>query len=167
MSALDIAALTNDLSATLQMEATLKSSVKVPALGKKLKVAEGPVPGLGLEVKGLFKVGAIVSYEVGVSTSFQGTSVLGFGLVAGVPKQARLVADAVNKQRSGAFGFDAYKSTPNFAVKSFTGEAKLTANTVPKISFGVEVTDIGKVDVDLSLKLPEVTASLGAEYSEF
>ena len=167
LTALNLIALPQNVAATLQMRASLTAKKPVDKLSAKYPVLSVPVPGAGIGVKGIFTLGATVSYDLAISSSFKGTSEFDFGLRAKLPGTAKVVADAVNSANSAATGFDGYSSQPNFGVHSLTAGASISANTVPKLAFGIDVVNVGRVEVSVSMKLPDVSATLSAEYSEF
>lgn len=166
LTALNLVALPQNVAATLQMRATLSTKKKIDQLSVKYPVLAVPIPGAGIVVGGIFKLGATVSYDLGITSSFKGTAEFDFGLRASLPGTAKVVADAVNPQNSGATGFEGYSSQPNFGVHSLSEVASVSANTVPKLAFGIDVVNVGHVEVAVSMNLPEIAAKLTGEYSE-
>lgn len=167
LTALNLVALPQNVAATLQMRATLSTKKKIDTLSQKFHVIHDvPIPGAGMKAPGIFTLGATVSYDLGITSSFKGTAEFDFGLRASLPGTAKVVADAVNPANSGATGFEGYSSQPNFGVHSLTEEASVSANTVPKLAFGIDLVNVGQVDVAVSMKLPEIAAKLTGEYSE-
>lgn len=166
LTALNLVVLPQNVAATLQMKATLSTKKKIDQLSAKYPVLAVPVPGAGIVVGGIFKLGATVSYDLSITSSFKGTAEFDFGLRASLPGTARVVADAVNKANSGATGFEGYSSQPTFGVHSLTAVASVSANTMPKLAFGIDVVNVGHVEAAVSMKLPEVAAELTGEYSE-
>ena len=108
----------------------------------------------------------MLSYEVGVSSTFSGEGVVDFGLTAGLPNTAKVSADVSNKDKSAAVGFDGGSIDPFFDVKSLSASVDLVAYSKAKISFGIEVVKVGKLDVAVSLQVPKITTTLTAAYGE-
>lgn len=167
LTALNLVVLPQNVAATLQMRATLSTKKDIDQLSAKYPVLAVPVPGAGIAVGGIFKLGATVSYDLSITSSFKGTAEFDFGLHASLPGTARVVADAVNKADSGATGFEGYSSQPNFGIHSLTASASVSAATRPKLAFGIDVVNAGHVEAAVSMKLPEVSATLTGESSEF
>ncbi|MCJ1469640.1 hypothetical protein MMC07_008276, partial [Pseudocyphellaria aurata] len=165
LTALNLIALPQNVAATLQMRATLSTKKKIDQLSVKYPVLAVPIPGAGIVVGGIFKLGATVSYDLGITSSFKGTAAFDFGLRASLPGTAKVVADAVNPHNSGATGFEGYSSQPSFGVHSLSEVASVSANTVPKLAFGIDVVNVGRVEVAVSMNLPEIAAKLTGEYN--
>lgn len=165
LTALNLVVLPQNIAATLQMKATLSTKKKIDQLSAKYPVLAVPVPGAGIVVGGIFKLGATISYDLSITSSFKGTAEFDFGFRASLPGTARVVVDAMNKANSDATGFEGYSSQPNFGVQSLTAVASVSANTMPKLTFGIDVVNVGHVDAAVSMKLPEVAAELTGEYN--
>lgn len=103
---------------------------------------------------GIFKLGAIISYDVGISTSFAGTATFQAGLSASLPDTAKVIADVSTPDQSSATGFDDTSVVPIFAVQAMSASVTVAAFTQPKLFFGIELTDIGQFDVNINVKLP-------------
>ena len=153
------------LAASLELEASITASSSPDSLQYSKELFSAPVPGAGLEIPGIFELGAILSYEVGVSTSFQGSAAVGFGVRATVPDTANAVLDLAGEGESSVTGFSGAVD-PIFGVKQLSASVTVAAFSKPKLSFGVELTKIGKAEVALIVKLPEVSATLAATYNE-
>lgn len=54
--------------------------------------------------------------------------------------------------------------TPIFDIKKESASLILKAFSQPELEFGIELVEIGKIDVGLTVKLPEVSVSLTADY---
>ncbi len=154
------------LQAALQLEATITSSDEPDSLQYTKELFSFPIPDAGIEVEGIFKLGAILSYDVGISSSFSGSATVDFGLQAGMPDSAQVTADIQNPDSSSAAGWSGGSLTPLFDIKQESASIKLAAFSQPKLAFGIELIKIGNVDVALTVKLPEVSATLTAAYDE-
>lgn len=116
---------------------------------------------------GLFSVGVTLSYDVGVSSTFQGEGVFDFGLQAGLADTAKLTADVSNPGASSATGFDGVSVTPIFDVKSLSASVTVSAFSQPKLSFGFDLTQVGHVDIAINVELPKVSATLTAAFGKY
>lgn len=154
------------LQAALQLEATITSSDEPDSLQYTKELFSFPIPDVGIEVEGIFKLGATLSYDVGVSSTFSGSATVNFGLLAGVPDSAQITADIQNPGSSSATGWSGGTLTPLFDIERESASVKLAAFSQPKLAFGIELIEIGTFDVALTVKLPEVSVTLTAAFDE-
>ena len=150
--------------AELELEATIKSTDKPDSLQYTKELFSAPVPGAGIAVTGIFKLGATLSYDVGVSSSFSGSATVDFGLQASLPNSAQLIADIQNPDASSATGFGGSSFNPIFDITKESASITLAAFSQPKLAFGIELIEIGNFDVALTIKLPEISVTLTAAY---
>ncbi|KAL8653319.1 MAG: hypothetical protein Q9226_003895, partial [Calogaya cf. arnoldii] len=108
-----------------------------------------------------------MSYEVGVSTSFSGSASMTFGIMASLPNTAAVVADVRHPSLSSATGFDGSAFDPNFDLRSLSASVKVAAFAQPKLSFGVDVTRVGHMEIAVVVKSPVISATLTGGYSKF
>lgn len=163
---LTLTASPNNFQSQLELEATITSSKNPDSLQYTKELFSFPIPSAGIEVEGIFKLGAILSYDVGVSSSFSGSATVDFGLQASLPNSAQLVADVQNPDQSTATGFATGELTPMFDIKKESASVTVAAFSQPKLSFGIELIKVGNIDVAITIKLPEVSATLSAEYDK-
>ena len=161
---LTIEASPTDFVAKLELEATVTSSKSPDSLQSSKEIFSAPIPGAGITVTGIFKLGATVSYEVGTSVTFAGTATADIGLRASLPNGARVVADINNPDGSSATGWEGSSLTPILEVTKLSASITLAAYSQPKISFGIELIKVGNVDVAITMKLPEISSTLSASY---
>lgn len=154
------------LQAALQLEATITSSDEPDSLQYKKELFSFPIPDAGIEVEGIFKLGATLSYDVGISSTFSGSATVDFGLEAGMPDSAQVTADIQNPGSSSATGWSGGSLTPLFDIKKESASVKLAAFSQPKLAFGIELIEVGNFEVALAVKLPEVSVTLTAAYDE-
>ena len=154
------------MAATLEIGTSITVKDSPDSLQFTKELFSAPIPDAGISVPGIFKLGAIISYEVGVTTSFAGSAEFKFGLSASLPDTAKVVADINDPGQSSATGFDAANIAPIFDVGALSAQVTVAAFTQPKLFFGIELTKVGKFDVNLALKLPIVSATLKAAFSE-
>lgn len=152
--------------AELELEATITSTDEPDSLQYTKQLLSAPVPGAGISVSGIFNLGATLSYSVGVSSSFAGSATVDFGLHASLPDSAQLVANIQEPDSSSATGFGGGSLTPLFDIKKESASLTLAAFSQPELEFGIELIEIGKIDVGLTVKLPEVSVTLTAAYDE-
>ncbi|KAL8787172.1 MAG: hypothetical protein Q9213_002388 [Squamulea squamosa] len=153
-----------NFKAKLELEATVTASKSPATLQEKKEIFAAPIPGAGIAVTGIFKLGATFSYEVGTSATFAGTATARFGLEAGLPNNARVVADINNPDRSSATGWEGGSLTPTFQVTKLDTSINLAVYSQPKIAFGIELIKVATADVALTMKLPEISSTLSATY---
>ena len=163
---LTLSAAPSDFKAKLELEATVTASKSPESIQQSKELFSAPIPGAGITVTGIFKLGATVSYDVGTSATFAGTATADFGLQAGLPNGARVIADVNDPSSSSATGWTGSSLTPIFEVTQLSASITLAAFSQPKISFGIELIEVGKVDVALTMKLPEISSTLSATYGK-
>ena len=153
------------LAAELELEAAITASSSPDSLQFSKELFSFPIPDAGFEVPGIMKLGAILSYDVGASISFQGTGTVDFGLKSTIPDSAQAVLSLVGSGQSSATGFTG-SLEPVFDVKQLSASVTLSAYSQPKLAVEIEVTKVGTAEASLSLKLPEVSVTLEADYEE-
>ena len=156
-----------NFQAELELEVNITANESPKALQYQKQLFSFPIPDAGISIPGIFTLGATVSYSVGGTASFQGTASADFGLSAALPNSAQLVADIKNPDSSSATGFSGGNLTPLFNVNEMSAAVTLGAYSLPMISFGVSLVEIGSASVDVSVKLPEVDVTLTAEYGKY
>ena len=151
----------------LKLEATITAEKDPETLNPDpIELFSFPIPGAGIEVTGIFKLGATVAYEVGTSATFAGTATADFGLKASLPDGAKVLADVNNPDQSSATGWAGSSLDPFFEVTKLEASITLAAYSQPKISFGITLDHVGDVDVVLGMKLPEISTTLSADYGK-
>lgn len=153
--------------AKLGLEATVTASKSPESIQSSKEIFSAPIPGAGITVTGIFKLGATVSYEVGTSATFAGTATAEFGLRASLPNGAKVVANINNPESSSATGWEESSLTPTFEVTKLSASITLAAFSQPKISFGIELIKVGNVEVAVTMKLPEISSTLSASYGTY
>lgn len=166
MQDLTLEAAPQDFKAKLELEATVTASKEPVSVQSSKELFSAPIPGAGITVTGIFKLGATVSYEVGTSATFAGTATADFGLTASLPNGAKVVADINNPTASSATGWQGSSLTPSFEVTQLSASITLAAFSQAKLALGIELTDVGTVDVAVTMKLPEISSALSADYGE-
>ncbi|KAI4099484.1 MAG: hypothetical protein LQ339_005911 [Xanthoria mediterranea] len=162
-----LAASPQDFVAKLQLETTITAPLGSPdSLQHTTELFKAPIPNAGIVVPRIFSLGAIVSYEVGVSTSFSGTASMTFGLTASMPNTAAVVADIRHPSQSSATGFNGSVFDPNFDLQALTASVTVAAYAQPKLSFEVDITKVGHLGIALGVKSPVISATLTGGYNE-
>ncbi|KAL8663475.1 MAG: hypothetical protein Q9168_008087 [Polycauliona sp. 1 TL-2023] len=154
----------SNFKAKMELEATVTASKSPATLQSSKELFSAPIPGAGITIPGIFKLGATVAYEVGTSVTIAGTATARFGLEAGLPNNAIMVADINNPSQSTATGWSGGSLTPSFKVTKLDASITLAAYSQPKISFGIELIKVATADVALTMKLPEISSTLSATY---
>ena len=153
------------LAAELELETVITATGQSDSLQYSTELSSGAIPHAGIEISGIFKLGATLSYDIGGGASFHGSATVDFGLKSSIPDSAKAVLDLKNPGDSSATGFNG-DVTPIFEITKLSAYANLTAFSQLKLVFGIEIIEIFKADMTLSLKLPEVSVALTAEYDE-
>ncbi|KAI4226097.1 MAG: hypothetical protein LQ349_006940 [Xanthoria aureola] len=162
-----LAASPQNFVAKLQLDTTITAPLGSPdSLQKTIELFKAPIPNAGIVVPRIFSLGAIVSYEVGVSTSFSGTASMTFGLRASMPNTAAVKADFRDPSQSSATGFDGSVFDPNFDLKALTASVTVATFAQPKLSFEVDITKVGHLGIAVGVKSPVISATLTGGYNE-
>ncbi|KAL8993524.1 MAG: hypothetical protein Q9169_006282 [Polycauliona sp. 2 TL-2023] len=154
----------SNFKAKLELEATVTASKSPVKLQSSKEIFAAPIPAAGIAITGIFKLGATFSYEVGTSVTIAGTATARFGLEAGLPNNAIVVADINNPSQSSADGWSGGSVTPTFQVTKLDASLTLAAFSQPKIAFGIDLIKVAKAEVALTMKLPEISSTLSATY---
>ncbi|KAI4242847.1 MAG: hypothetical protein LQ352_007157, partial [Teloschistes flavicans] len=153
-----------DFAAKLELGTTIAAPYSPDSLSYNKTLFSAPIPDAGISVTGIFSLGAVISYDIGVSTTFKGSASMNFGLTASLPNTAVAIADIQNPTQSSATGFDGGQFDPSFNLTALSASVTVAAFSQPKLSFGIDITSIGHLDVALALKLPAVEATVAAAY---
>ncbi|KAL8928983.1 MAG: hypothetical protein Q9208_001426 [Pyrenodesmia sp. 3 TL-2023] len=127
-----------------------------------------PVPEAGISVTGIFSIGAVASYGLGVSTTFKGSTSMTFGITASLPDTAVVTAGyrSGNPSAGTATSFDGAVFDPNFNLTALAGGVTVAAYSEAKLSFGVDITKWGRVEVEFALQVPKLERSVWGAYNE-
>ncbi|RPB16449.1 hypothetical protein P167DRAFT_481120 [Morchella conica CCBAS932] len=167
VKALIIDASPQDFNTTMKLNAAIAASVAAPtSLNLTKEIVSFPVPAAGIVIPGIFELGTVMTYEVAVESSIAGTANFTFGLQSTVPNGANIVVDLANIDSSTATGFEAATFDPIFEFGSGSVTTSVMAISRPKLTFGVEVVGVGKLEVGLNLGLPKVGVDLTTKYNE-
>ena len=112
-------------------------------------------------------IGASLTYTVGVSCSFSGSTTMDFGLQATVPDSAQIVADYNNPKANKVTGFGEGQLTPTSVITDESVSANLIAFSQPEIDFGIDLHQAGKMGMAVTIKLPELSVNLTAKSGTF
>lgn len=112
-------------------------------------------------------IGVTPTYSVGVNGSFGGSATVDFGLQFPVPNSAQIVANYNNQGASTATGFSGGQPIPNFNIINESAFVTLSAFSQLGITLGVDLFTFGGVDVALTVKLPEVSATFTAKHGKY
>ncbi len=153
------------LYGALKLEATVTKYEKPKQLKRSEPLFEAAVPDLGIIVPGIFKLGAIFKSEVGVQAQLQGSATVDFGLEARVSDTAKFTVDVMNQNLSTADGFRC-DVNPIFDVKAFSATIQHANFAQAVLTFGVEMDHVGKWDVEVSFKMPQLATKMNAGYSK-
>ena len=156
-----------DIAATIKLSTTITAAKnKRHSIQRTKELASATIPDAGISMPGIFNLDAFVTYEVGISATFAGTATFQSGLSASLPNTAKLIADISAPNQSSARGFDDVFIKPIFNVQTLSASVTVSAFTQPKLAFGIELTKIGRFEVNVNVKLPIVSATLEAAFSK-
>ena len=156
-----------DVAATIKLGTTVTAAKdKRRSIQRTKELFSAAIPDAGITVPGIFNLGAFITYEVGISAMFAGTATFQSGLSASLPDTAKLIADISAPDQSSASGFDSVSIKPIFDVQAVSASVTMAAFTQPTLAFGIELTKIGRFEVNVNVKLPIVSATLEAAFSK-
>ncbi|KAG8526649.1 uncharacterized protein KY384_008078 [Bacidia gigantensis] len=163
LSDLSMDAAPSGFNANLGLQASVTASKALP-IGYQKQLFNFPIPNAGIKIPGIFTLGATVSYDIGVNASVQGAAKFDFGLKATLPDSAKATLVLAGDAQSGASGFDGAVD-PYFNVDEIDAGLTISVSSIPKITFGLDITKIGKADVGIGLSLPTLSATFDAGYN--
>ncbi|KAG8530110.1 uncharacterized protein KY384_005592 [Bacidia gigantensis] len=154
-----------NFNAQLGLEASVTATTKKlsQTLGYQKEIFSAAIPDAGIKVPGLFTLGAKISYNVGFNASIAGTAKFDFGLKSTLPNTAKAVLNIAGDGDSSATGFDGAVD-PYFDINEISASLKIAVFSKPKISFGIDLTKVGKAEVGVAMKLPELSATVTTKY---
>lgn len=142
-----------------------KERSSIDSIEQEKELLEKPVPDFGIDIPGVLKLGAIMSYSIGYSTSFIGSASLVFGVTASLPDDATIMVDILDRDQSYSRGFDG-ELVPIFDVTELTASVQFAVFTQAKLAFGLEIPNLDKQDIELVLKIPKLTYTVTAGYGK-
>ncbi|KAL9026335.1 MAG: hypothetical protein Q9196_004985 [Gyalolechia fulgens] len=154
------------LAAKLELATNIRAPYSPTSLNYTRELFSMDVPEAGISVPKIFDLGAWITYEVGVTTTFAGSANMTFGVGAGLPDTAVVTANFRNPSLSSATGFDAGQVDPSFDLQGLSAGVTVAAFSQAKLSFGVDIHKVGRLDIAYALKLPGIEAHLKAAYNQ-
>ena len=155
-----------NFNATMELQAAVTDTEKIEALSGKKELYSEPVSDLGFEIKHLCEIGVRLKYQIGYSTKFLGSTTFVFGATSSLPDGAVFTIDLLDRDKFSHTGFEGHALHPIFDVKSATNAVKFAVFTQADIVFGIELNHIGHADVELNLKIPQLSSTVNAGYSK-
>ena len=157
-----IAAIPRNVKAALVFEAQA-NTLDTDRIDESKELFSAPVPGIGIAVPGIFKLGGVIVYEVGFSAVLTGNAIVDFGLKASLPDDSLAMVNLANPSRSVAKGWKPVIE-PVFEVKELKASLAISAYSQPKLFFGVEIISAARADVALTFRLPELESRFTPKY---
>ena len=154
------------VQAALQLEATASASHEVGSHPFNVNLFHQAFPNAGISIKEVIDLGIILDYFVGGDCTFSGAAVVDFGVNASVPDTAVIVMGYENGT-SQATGFNSSLLTPIFDIDNASASVTLSAWSQPEILFGIDLHRVGRLDMNVTTKLPELTAKVTAVYGVY
>ena len=155
-----------NFNATMELQAQSTYNHKIKALSGKLDLYVYPVPSLGFKIKHLCEVGLDLAYQIGYSTKFLGPTTIVFGATTSLPDDAAINIDLMNHDRSWHTGFEHAVLRPLFDIKAVSNSIKFAVYTQADMRFGIDINKVGRMDVELNLKIPQLSTAVTAGYSK-
>ena len=153
--------------ASLQLQAAITKIQKIEQMSNTKELFSAPVPELGIELPHIFKLGLTFAYQVGFSTKVSGTATVIFGATASIPDDAVVTVDLNNPHKSSWTGFEGADVSPVFDVTGLSANVKFAVFSQADLAFGIDLHDKARFDVELNLKIPQLSTTISAGYSMF
>ena len=150
----------------MELQAEITNTEKVDEWSHKKELWVMPVPDLGFSIKHLGSIGLTLAYQIGYSTKVLGSANVVFGATSSLPDDAVISLDLKDHEKSSHSGLDGYVLQPILDVKAITGSVKFAVFTQADIRFGMDLEKIGRSDVELNLKIPQLQKRISAGYSK-
>ena len=154
------------MQAALQLEAIASATREIGSHRFNLDLLHTALPDAGISIKDVIDLGVTLDYSVGGDCTFSGSAVVDFGVNASVPDTAVIVMGYENGT-SQATGFESSTLTPIFDIDNASASVTLSAWSQPKILFGIDLHQVGRLDMAVTMKLPELTAKMTAVYGVY
>lgn len=148
--------------AALELEATITGTETPQSLSFDHTIFSQSIPGAGIEIPEIMRLGAFLDYSISADCTFSGYASASFGVDASLPDSAQIKADYQNHGASSASGFGSTELTPVFHLNNASASVTLSVTSKPEIKFGFDLERIGKLDVAVTVKLPEASVTLSA-----
>ena len=153
-----------NFNATLELQAVVTYVEKIEPLSGTKELYSAPVPDLGFEIPHLCKLGVTVAYQIGFKTLLMGSATVVLGATSSLPDDAILTVDLLDHERSSSVGFENAALRPIYDVSALSSTVKFSVFTQADLAFGLEINEVGKADVELNLKLPQVSTTINGGY---
>ena len=151
----------------MELQARVSGSAKKKHFESTKEIVSAPIPGLGLAVPGIFKLGLVAAYNVGFEATASGNANVNFGFKAKLADSTGVTLDLRNPSASSAKGFQGATFTPIFEVGKLTSDILVTAKSEAELTFGIELVKVAQFDVALKLNAPEVNVAAKAGRGTF
>ena len=141
----------------MELQAQVTYNYDVAPLSGKIELFSMPVPDLGFEIKHLCKFGVTLAYQIAFQTKLLGSATLVFGATSSLPDDAIISIDLKNHDNTTRTGFEGAALHPVFDITALTSSLKFAVFTQADIAFGIDLHKVGKLDVELNLKIPQLS----------
>ena len=155
-----------NFNATMELQAQSTYNHKIESLSAKKDLYVYPVPTLGFKIKHLCEVGLDLAYQIGYATKFLGPTTIVFGATSSLPDDAVINIDLMAHDKSWHTGFENAVLRPLFDIKAVSNSIKFAVYTQADIRFGIDINKVGRMDVELNLKIPQLSTAVTAGYSK-
>ncbi|KAF6217447.1 hypothetical protein HO133_006917 [Letharia lupina] len=157
-------------NATVELQAKITRTDKLDKLSDKIEekadLFSMPVPDLGIEIPKVLKLGLTLSYQIGFSTKVAGSATFVLGATTSLPDDAIITVDLKDLQKSSWTGFEGAALVPIFDVTELSASVKFAVFTQVDLAFGIDIIGHDSLDVELNLKIPQLSTNFAAGYKE-
>ncbi|KAK2734878.1 hypothetical protein FQN57_001441 [Myotisia sp. PD_48] len=149
----------------LQAELAQKNpDSEVLSFGKT--IFEGPIPGAGIVVPGIFSLGATAEFKIAGDVGLIGRGTITFGGRSSLPNGASVKVDLVNFEKSGVAGFDTIETEPVFDVEKTSLTLNIGVGPQVALALGVEVLEDTGVEAALNFGVPKLNLNVTAGFDD-
>jgi len=127
---------------------------------------EAAIPGAGIDIPKIFSLGAKAQFNVQARANLIGQATINLGGKATVPDTARITADLVNFDQSGAFNFDDTKFDPILDLGSAAVTVNMAAGPQPALVLGATILDDNGIEAKLLFGTPTLNLNATAGFDQ-
>lgn len=154
-----------DLAAAMTLEVSVEKPEKIDALSKEKSLFTLPVPGAGLAIKDVFRIGLSVELAVAVITKLKSGITIRAGIMAAVPGTSKMALDVYDLNANQVSGFERASVDPVFKIMSLSETADFSIAAKPKLIFGIEIFHVAKFNIAAIMNFPELKTTATVVHS--
>lgn len=139
---------------------------KLEDISGKKELWSMAVPDLGIDIPHILKLGVTLAYQIGFQTKLLGSATFVLGATSSLPDDAIITLDLMDHEKSSASGFEGAALIPIFDATALSTSVQVAVFTQADIAFGIEIEGYDKADIELNLKIPQLSTTLTAGFSK-